>query len=102
MRKLAAAKGSGPAWLSGIAAFCRAMSLFRQGKPDEARELSAEATARRKPFPQDEENPLAAAGPDLVGNRHADNLRLWLAYKEAKALIHFDAARAAPAARDAK
>jgi hypothetical protein len=36
---------------------------------------------------------------------HADNLMLWLAYTEARAMIHFDAAAAAPAApapRDAK
>jgi hypothetical protein len=91
-----------PAWLPGIAAFCRAMSLFRQGEPGESRKLAAEAAARMKPFPQDEENPLAAAGPNVAGNRHADNLMLWLAYKEANALIHFDAARGAPAPRDAK
>ena len=89
---LIAAKANDPAWLPGIAAFYRAMSLFRQGKPDLARKLAAEAAARMKPFPQDEKNPLAAAGPDVPGNRHADNLILWLAYKEAKAMIQFDSA----------
>ena len=64
--------------------------------------MPTEAAARMKPFPQDEENPLAASGPDVVGNRQADNLILWLTYKEAKALIHFDAARDARAPRDTK
>ena len=68
------------------------MSLFRQGKSDLARKLAAEAAARMKPYPQDENNPLAAAGPDVPGNRLADNLILWLAYKEAKAMIQFDSA----------
>ena len=68
------------------------MSLFRQGKPDLARKLAAEAAARMKPFPQDEKNPLAAAGPDVPGNRHSHHLILWLAYKEARAMIQFDSA----------
>ena len=89
---IAAKAGTTPAWLPGISAFYRAMSLFRQGKPDLARPLAAEAAARMKPFPQDEKNPLAAAGADVTGNRHADILILWLAYKEAKAMIQFDAA----------
>jgi hypothetical protein len=45
-----------------------------------------------KPFPKDENNPLSASGPDVAGNRLADNLILWLAYKEAKAMIQFEAA----------
>jgi tetratricopeptide (TPR) repeat protein len=97
-----AAKAGSPAWLAGTAAFYRAMSLFRQGKPDEARTLAAQTAARMKPFPHDEENPLAAAEPDVAGDSHADNLILWLACKEAKALIHFDAAPAAAAPRDAR
>jgi hypothetical protein len=63
-----------------------------QGKPDLARKLAAEAAARMKPFPQDEKNPLTAAGPDVPGDRHSHQLILWLAYKEAKAMIQFDAA----------
>ena len=71
------------------AAFYRAMSLFRQGKENEARKLAAEAAARMKPLPKDEKNPLAdGATPD--------DLIRWLAYKEAKALIGFDAAPTAP------
>jgi WD40 repeat protein len=75
---------------NGIAAFYRAMSLFRQGKADEARELAIAATARMKPLPKDEQNPFA-------NGAYHDDLILWLAYKEAKALIKFDAAPATPA-----
>jgi tetratricopeptide (TPR) repeat protein len=64
------------------AAFFRAMSLFRQDKPDEARKLATATAAQMKPLPADEQNPLA-------GNTNHDDLILWMAYKEAKALIHF-------------
>jgi hypothetical protein len=74
---------------AGTAAFYRAMSLFRQGKENEARKLATEAAAQMKPIPKDEKNPLA-------GGATADDLTLWLAYKEAKALIGFDAAPTAP------
>jgi hypothetical protein len=70
-------------------AFYRAMSLFRQGKADEARKLATEDPRRMKPLPKDEKNPLA-------GGASPDDLILWLAYKEAKALIGFDAAPPAP------
>ncbi len=65
-------------------ALYRAMTLFRQGKEYEARKLAAAAVARMKPLPRDEKDPLG-------GNVNADDLILWLAYKEAKALIGFDA-----------
>src|SRR6185437_9355246 len=81
--------------LTGTAAFYRAMSLFRQGKQDDARKLATEAAATMKPLPTDEQNPLA-------GDYSSDNLILWLAYKEAKATIEFDAAAAAPATPDGK
>jgi hypothetical protein len=48
-----------------------------------------------KPLPADEQNPLA-------GGATSDDLVMWLACKEAKALIHFDAGPAAVAPRDAK
>ena len=41
-------------------------------------------------LPKDEKNPLA-------GRASPDDLLLWLAYKEAKALIKFEPAPAAPA-----
>ena len=71
--------------VAGTSAFYRAMSLFRQGKNDEARKLAAAAAATMKPLPADEQNPLA-------NNASPDDLILWLAYKEAKALIPFDSA----------
>jgi len=60
------------------------MSLFRQGKRDEARRLANAAAAKMKPLPKDDKNPLADQAVD-------DDLILWLAYKEAKELIGFDA-----------
>jgi hypothetical protein len=71
--------------VTGIAAFYRAMSLFRQDKPGEARQLAIAAAATMKPLPADEQNPMARTATP-------DDLILWLAYKEANALIQFDAA----------
>jgi hypothetical protein len=83
---LAAAEAARNAdWVVGISAFYRAMSLFRQGKPDEARKLATEAAAKMKPLPKDEQNPLA-------DDANRNDLIVWLAYKEAKALIRFDVA----------
>jgi hypothetical protein len=60
------------------------MSLFRQGKPDEARKLAIAAAAKMKSLPKDQQNPFA-------NGAYYDDLILWLAYKEAKALIEFEA-----------
>jgi tetratricopeptide (TPR) repeat protein len=79
----AATAGAKNPHITGPAAFYRAMSLFRQGKKDEARDVATAAVAKMKPLPQDEQNPLAS-------NADHDDLNLWLAYKEAKALIGFD------------
>ena len=79
----ATANPSNP-WVTGIAAFYRAMSLFRQGKHDEARKLALDAATTMKPLPKDEQNPLA-------NNASHDDLILWLAYKEAKAMLKFEA-----------
>jgi WD40 repeat protein/serine/threonine protein kinase len=76
---------------TGISAFYQAMSLFRQGKPEEARKLATAAATKMKPLPADENNPLA-------GDATLDDLILWLAYKEAKALIQLDAAPPPPKA----
>src|SRR5262249_3104550 len=85
-RLLAAANGSITTRSMVLTAvFYRARSLFRQGKENEARQLATEAAAKMKPLPKDEENPLA-------GVYDADDLILWLAYKEAKAMIKFNAA----------
>jgi hypothetical protein len=82
-------------YLAGTAAFYHAMSLFQQGKQDEARKLATEAAARMKPLPRDEKKPLA-------GNANHDDLILWLAYKEAKTTIQRDATPTAPASPDGK
>jgi serine/threonine protein kinase len=71
--------------VAGTSAFYRAMSLFRQGKQAEARQLAIEAAAKMKPLPQDENDPLA-------GNANHDDLILWLAYKEARELLKLEVA----------
>jgi hypothetical protein len=81
--------------VTGISSFFRAMSLFRQGKRDEASKLAIAAVAKMKPLPADEKNPMA-------GSDNHNYLILWLAYKEAKAMIHFDAAPAAGVQTKAK
>jgi len=48
-----------------------------------------------KPLPADEQNPLA-------GGADHDDLILWLAYNEAKAMIKFDAAPTPKAESDKK
>jgi hypothetical protein len=94
-KALRAAEDANPnnQWVPGTSRFYRAMSLFRQGKPNEARQLAIAAAATMKPLPADEQNPLA------YGATH-DDLVLWLSYREAKALIQFDAAP--PNAEDQK
>ena len=93
---LAAAKaGPNNRCVTGTSAFYRAMSLFRQGKQDEARKLAIAAAAKMKPLPKDEQNPLA-------GDANHDDLILWLAYKEAKAMIKFDAVPPPKAENDKK
>jgi hypothetical protein len=81
-------EGEGNPYILGTGAFYRAMSLFRQGKRGEARQLATAAAATMKPLPKDEKDPLADKA------KH-DDLILWLAYKEAKELIGFDATPAA-------
>ena len=69
----------------------RAMSLYRQGKKDEARKLAIASAAKMKPLPRDENNPLA-------GGHNENDLIVWLAYKEAQAMIKFDSPSSATAA----
>jgi hypothetical protein len=73
--------GEGGSVIAGTSAFYRALSLFRQGKPDEARQLATQAAAKMKPLPKDAKNLLASDIADLL---------LWLAYREAKDVIQFD------------
>jgi hypothetical protein len=74
--------------LTGTSEFYLAMSLFREGKDAEARQNATQAISRMKPLPADENNPFAnGAGPD--------DLILWMASKEARALLKLEAAPAA-------
>jgi hypothetical protein len=94
---LVAAAKAGPnnRWVTGIAAFYRAMSLFRQGKEGPAGQLALAAAAKMKPLPKDEQKPLA-------NNATHDDLILWLAYKEAKDLIKSETAPPPKAPGDQK
>jgi eukaryotic-like serine/threonine-protein kinase len=68
--------------IQGTARLFRAMSLFKQDKLDEARKLFSQAEAQMPPLPKDETKPHGDGKPiDL------DLLVMWLAYKEAQALI---------------
>ena len=69
-------------FVTGTAAFYRAMSLYRSGKPDEAHQVAIEAAAKMKPLPN----------PPVDDRYHRDDLVVWLGYKEAKAMIKFDEA----------
>jgi tetratricopeptide (TPR) repeat protein len=74
--------------ISLVSATCglyRAMSLFRQGKEDEALALAIESASKMEPLPKDESAPLSETA-------NPNDLILWLAYKEAKALINFETA----------
>lgn len=79
------ARGNG--YILSTSGFYRAMSRFREGKTDEARRLAQRAAAIMKPLPV-KDDPRA---PALGGGANADDLILWLAYKEAKDLIKFEA-----------
>jgi serine/threonine-protein kinase len=81
---LLAAEKAGPTnrFVTGTSPFYRALSLFHEGKKDEARKLAIAAATKMKPLPRDDNNPL-------VDGDH-DDLILWLAYKEANALVKFD------------
>ena len=70
--------------VSGISAYYRAILLFRQGKQDEARKLAA-AAAKKKPIPKDERTVS-----DRNYNYNQDDMTVWLAQKEANALIQFE------------
>jgi eukaryotic-like serine/threonine-protein kinase len=78
--------GKNTPYVNVNAEFYRAMSLFKQGKKAEAQKLATEVLARMKPLPVDERYPLAV-------NANADDLVVWMAYKEAKALIQFTPGR---------
>ena len=72
-----------PAARTCTSKFFRAMMLFRQGQPDDARQLFNEAEAATPPLPADIQSSLAE-GADY------DDLMLWLAHREARALVKAD------------
>lgn len=84
-----------PALLESTANFYRAMCLFQLGKPDEARALFTATATKMKPFPADEKNPLAKKA-------NADDLILWLAYKEARTLLQIPADKTPTAEKPSK
>jgi WD40 repeat protein/tetratricopeptide (TPR) repeat protein len=90
-RALISAAQAGPdnPHVTGISAFYRAMGLFRQGKKEQAREIAKAAAAEMLPLPADEQNPLANLNATPPGGDVLEYLILWLAYKEANAMIHF-------------
>jgi tetratricopeptide (TPR) repeat protein len=83
----AASASRGHPHISGTSAFYQAMSLFRRAKEVEARRIATEAASRMKPLPADEKNPL-------TDGASADDLILWMAYKEARALLGLETAPA--------
>jgi hypothetical protein len=74
-------------YLQETARFFRAMCLFQQNRPEEARKLFTQAESEMPPFPKDEQRPLLDGKPVFP-----DLLVCWMAYKEAKALIEGPAA----------
>ena len=69
-----------PAARTCTSKFFRAMMLLRQGQPDAARRLFTEAETATPPLPADVRWSLAEGGD-------YDDLMLWLAYREARALL---------------
>lgn len=69
-------------------AFYRAMTLFRQGKPEDARKLATAAVAQMKPVPKEK--------GDILDH---DDLITWMAYKEAKELLKLESVSGQPIAK---
>jgi eukaryotic-like serine/threonine-protein kinase len=82
-------KPNSPVWLTS--ALYRAMNLFRQGKPDEARKLMTDAASKMKPLPKEQ---------SLHFQR--DDLITWMAYKEAKDMLNPESTSAAAGQPNAK
>ncbi len=93
---LSGAQGGQDVNAARISAFYRAMSLFRQGRKDEARDVAAKAVTGMKPLPEDERDTMA--GTEAI----SDQLIQWLAYKEARAMIRFDISPPPKAATEKK
>lgn len=63
-----------------------AMTLFRQGRMSEAREIALLVREKMKPIPKDPGNPLA-------GETDCQDLWLWLAWREASKMMKLDVPR---------
>jgi len=79
-REASSQGNAGRAHIECIAGFYRAMSLCQQQHPAEARTCFTATMAQMRPFPPDKQNPLAD------GATH-DDLIMWMACTEAKALL---------------
>jgi hypothetical protein len=66
-----------------------------EASPPERSELPLQGTKELEPLPADEQNPLTNVTAPAGGGNTQEYLILWLAYKEAKATMKFDAAPAA-------
>jgi hypothetical protein len=71
--------------VGGTAVFYQAMSFIQQGKINEARALFAETEAKMKLLPTEDQNPTA--GNIYQDDFYHDDLILWLACKEAQAML---------------
>ena len=76
-------KAGGYPEIQGVARLFRAMSLFQQNRPEEARKLFSQAGSEIPPLPKDEGSPRVD-GRTLS----RDVLICWLAYKEAGSLLN--------------
>ncbi len=76
----AAQSAKGNSRVQAPAQLFHAMSLFRQGRTNEAQRLFADSSAVFRAPPSDERNPLTSGG-------NHDDMIIWLAHKEAKALL---------------
>lgn len=79
--------GKGNPHIAGPSGFYRALSLFRQGKPDEARQLATQTAKKMERLLNDIDNLLSVRGDH-------DTLIVWLAYREAHDVIKLDQATA--------
>jgi hypothetical protein len=75
------AYGQGPS-VARCASYFRAMSLFKQKRQAEALELFTVTQAKMKPLPA--EGKVSLLDDDI----HYDDITFWLAYKEARAMLH--------------
>jgi len=75
--------------LEGTANYFHSMSLFQQVKPAEARDNFTATETKMKPLPTADQKARAA-------DEHHDDPILWLAVKEAKALLQIPATAAKP------